>query len=777
MPSKHLPATTTSLAFDYKRGLAGALLWMVVAQASQAYSLGSLDMSLIWPADGIAIGLVLAYGPRMLWALGPAVALWHALHGIGLLQSLIGVGALVLAAQLVWHLMRFDRRREAGRNPVVTAIRFHALTVLPGAAVLTALGSWQFLLAADAPPGGLLRVAGVMGMSEVFGILLFSRLTELAAHAFDGGWRAGPLRWARWQGFWVAGLAAVMAIAHWGSSLAGPGVGPSARYIVFLLVAWAAYRGNPLFVHLTTALSALTLLAFTPPLMAGHSPSLVVLDQALLMVCLAALSFFASATMEHRREMERNLHEAASHDGLTGFLNERGLLNALKEAAPGPTRLIGVSLHNLEHVVDLIGLFHTREIEQDVSIFLRNQLGRACVYARPRDGFFVVAVPFSADDADARLLQLRTALDGRRYVFAEHSVRIQTAFGLLPLDGGRALGDDVLAALMLLCEADGDPALGDRHAQGADLAPDHLMRIRRGQLSQVEALKDALRLPAGSPETSGLWLACQPIRSAHGDHDGDLGVEVLLRWASGSGSPHLPGEFLPLAERYGLMPQVDRWVITQVFSALVAHGVTRRDLGKVAINLSGASVSDPRLLAHIDQCLGASGLDPAMFCFEVTETAGIVQRSRAVDLLASLRAMGARTSLDDFGTGLATFDYLKSLPLDYVKIDGSFVQGILSSRVDQRIVLAICDVVRAMGLTTIAEFVETPAQRALLAAYGVDYVQGYGIAKPLPLAQYLQQLARREPRPAAQQAAPAPAAADLWPAGHGRLVPGMAQGE
>lgn len=777
MPSTSISATTTSLAFDSKRGLVGALLWMLVAEAAQAYAFGGLDMSLIWPADGIAIGLVLAYGPRMLWALGPAVVLWHALHGIGALQSLIGVGALVLAAWLVWHLMQRDRRREVGRNPVVAAIRFHALTVLPGAVVLTALGSWQFLLASDAPQGGLLRVLGVMGMSEVFGILLFCRLTELAAHAIDGGWRAGPLHWARWQTFWLAGLVAVMAIAHWGSSLAGTGVGPSARYTVFLLVAWAAYRGSPLFVHLTTALSALTLLAFTPPLMAGHSASLVVLDQAVLMVCLAALSFFASATMEHRREMERSLHEAASLDGLTGFLNERGLLKALKAAQPGPARLIGVSLHNLEHVVDLIGLFHTREIEQDMSIFLRNQLGRGCVYARPRDGFFVVAVPFSGVDADARLQQLRTALDGRRYVFAEHSVRIQTAFGLLLLDEGQALGDDVLAALMLLCEVDGDPALGDRHAQGMDLAPDHLMRIRRGQLSQIEALKEALRLPAGSAEAGGLWLACQPIRSAHGDHDGDLGVEVLLRWASGSGVPHLPGEFLPLAERYGLMPQVDRWVITQVFGALVAHGVTAKTLGKVAINLSGSSVSDPRLLAHIDQCLAASGLDPAMFCFEVTETAGIAQRSRAVDLLAGLRARGARTSLDDFGTGLATFDYLKSLPLDYVKIDGSFVQGILSSRVDQRIVLAICDVARTMGLTTIAEFVETPAQRALLAAYGVDYVQGYGIAQPMPLTQYLQQLARRDPRAAAQATAPTQAGAGRWQPGHGRLVPGMAQGE
>ena len=762
------------LAFDYQRGLAGALLWMAVAQASQAYAFGSLDMSLIWPADGIAIGLVLAYGLRMLWALAPAVALWHALHGIPLQQSLIGVVALVAAVSLVWWLMQRDRRREAGRNPVAAAIRFHGLTVLPGALVLTALGSWQFLLAPGEQPGGILRVAGVMGMSEVFGILLFTRLTELAAHALDGGWRAGTWHWERWQTLCLAGLLLVMAMAQWGSSVVGAAIGPSVRYIVFLMVAWAAYRGSPLFVHLITAISALTLLAFTPPLTAGQSPYLMVLDQSVLMVCLAALSFFASATMEHRRLMERSLHEAASNDGLTGFLNERGLLKSLKSlkaAGQGPTQLIGVSLHNLEHVVDLIGLFHAREIEQDVSIFLRNQLGRNCIYARPRDGFFVVAVPPSGAAVVARLPQLRKALDGRRYVFAERGVRIQMAFGVLPLDEGQALGDDVLAALMLMCEVDGDPGLGDRHAQGADQGPGHLMRIRRAQLSQVEALKEALRLPAGTPEAGGLWLACQPIRSAHGDHDGDLGVEVLLRWASGTSVPHLPGEFLPLAERYGLMPQVDRWVITQVFESLVTQGITARNLGKVAINLSGSSVSDPRLLQHIDQCLADSGLDPSMFCFEVTETAGIAQRSRAVDLLASLRAMGARTSLDDFGTGLATFDYLRSLPLDFVKIDGSFVRDVLSSRVDQRIVLAICDVARTMGLATIAEFVETPAQRSLLAAYGVDYVQGYGIAKPMPLAQYLAQLVAVPGGAAAPAWGPQRAATGRWQSARHGLVP------
>lgn len=243
----------------------------------------------------------------------------------------------------------------------------------------------------------------------------------------------------------------------------------------------------------------------------------------------------------------------------------------------------------------------------------------------------------------------------------------------------------------------------------------------------------------------GLWLACQPIHRV-GAEPGDAaggGMEVLLRWSTAEGAPVPPADFLPLAERHGLMPQIDRWVVTQTVRALAAHGgigqVRERlgGFGHVAINLSGASVSDPLLLEYITTAIRDSGLPASLFCFEITETAGIARPAEAARLLASLRALGAKTALDDFGTGLATFDYLKTLPLDIVKIDGRFVRDVVTSRVDQRIVAATCEVARAMGLHTVAEFVETPQQRTLLATYGVDYVQGYGIARPLPLGEYL----------------------------------------
>ncbi|MGJ4748691.1 EAL domain-containing protein, partial [Leptospira sp. SA-E8] len=164
-------------------------------------------------------------------------------------------------------------------------------------------------------------------------------------------------------------------------------------------------------------------------------------------------------------------------------------------------------------------------------------------------------------------------------------------------------------------------------------------------------------------------------------------------------------------------------------------------IDKVAINLSGSSLSNPQLYDLVRQTLAASGLPPGLICLEITETAGIVQRAPAIALLSRLRSLGLATSLDDFGTGLASFDYLTSLPLDYVKIDGRFIRNVQHDRVSLSVVTAVCSVARVMKLKTIAEFVETSQQRTLLENCGVDYVQGYGIGKPVFLVDYLRSLA------------------------------------
>ncbi|MFN3985078.1 MAG: EAL domain-containing protein [Rhodocyclaceae bacterium] len=737
-----------ALPYDLRRGLFAALVWMCSAEIARAYAFGGLELSLVWPPDGIAFGLVLAYGRAVIPAIGGGVLVWHALRGIPPGASLLGAGALMLALWVVWRLVSHDRLRHTAPNPVSAVVRYHLFTLLPAVGIMTALGSLQYMPATAArdAEAGFTQVLLVMAVSELFGVLLFTRLTELVVRTLEspGGWRA--LAAEVWQPGWFAGFVAVLLLAAVAQGSGPDGIGSSARYFVFLLVAWAAYLGRPLFVHLATALGALTLLGLAPahagmPTAAPYA----VLDQAMLAVCLAALGFLASATMEHRRAMEITLGAAARTDPLTGLLNERGLAHALASDLR-PRALIGVDVCNLDRIEDLLGVAQVREIEAEIAAELRARLPSGTVTARTHDGFFVAAL-VDDDDADETARMLWQTLDGRRYeggaqVGGEHgggrAMRLRVSLGVLGVrDGEREVmsADDVVTALALACQVASDrrAARPIAHAE----APELMLRARREQVARVEALEEALRSDAVAAFDEGLWLACQPIRETQGK-DREHGVEVLLRWSEAAGGVIAPGEFLPLAERHGMMPEVDRWVVAQTVRVLAPHRATLDRLGKVAINLSGASMCDADLPAFVADTLKMYGLPASLFCFEITETAGIAQRAQAVEVLERLRGLGARTSLDDFGTGLATFDYLKAFPLDYVKIDGGFVREMEHNRVDQRIVAAICEVARAMGLRTVAEFVETPHQRALLAAYGVDFVQGFGIAPPLPLQTHIE---------------------------------------
>ncbi|MFZ4289737.1 EAL domain-containing protein [Variovorax sp. HJSM1_2] len=712
----------------------GALAWILAAELSRKFSFGGLEMSLVWPPDGIALGLVLAYGRGMIPAIGGAVILWHMQRGIGLSESVIGAGALMLAMYAVWWLRQLDLRGPQPANPVTAAIRFHLLTLLPATCILVGLGSWQYLLANVPGKQSWHQIVLVMGVSELFGILLFARLTKLLVDALDRPRKPPNLSVGWWQLWWLVSLGILLSIGSIADYSQFNGINASVRYAVFPLVAWAAFAGRPLFVHMATALAALALLGLTPAHLPDSDRAFLILDQAVLVICLAGLGFFASAAMEHRRAMEDSLRELARIDTLTGMLNERGLTQYLEK--PGVHHLlIGIAICNLEPIEDLIGMPRARQVEEDIAHLLRDQVPQATRFARVRDGFFVIALPpqMSGEEFTSHLQQV---LSGRRYVLGEQGVRIRVAMSALDTQAGTVRREETLAALVLACRIAGDSdGLG---LIAVNEAPEVLIRERQRQLSRVEALREALRHPASSDaDGTGLWLACQPIRAAQdGQHD-DLGVEVLLRWSLASGVAVAPSEFLPLAERHGLMPLVDRWVIAQVVRALANQGAASIGLEKISINLSGASMSDAQLPGYIADAIQSSGLEAKRFCFEITESSNITERSQAISLLSDVRKLGAQTSLDDFGTGLATFDHLKSLPLDFVKIDGSFIRNILTSRVDQRIVISTCEVARAMGLKTVAEFVETPAQRSLLAAYGVDFVQGYGISPPMPFSAYL----------------------------------------
>jgi EAL domain-containing protein (putative c-di-GMP-specific phosphodiesterase class I) len=228
-------------------------------------------------------------------------------------------------------------------------------------------------------------------------------------------------------------------------------------------------------------------------------------------------------------------------------------------------------------------------------------------------------------------------------------------------------------------------------------------------------------------------LHYQPIVALHGD-GGISHHEALVRLADEPGGALVaPGAFLPAAERYGLVREIDRLVVCRV-AALLAQGDSSHGVERVAVNVSALSVTDGGMLAHIERQLDRHGVDPARLVVEITETAAISDMRLAKDFCDGVQALGCAIALDDFGVGFGSLYYAKRLPFRYLKIDGDFVRGICNSAEDRVMVRAIVDLARGMGRQTIAEYVGDEPTVRLLRELGVDYAQGFQIGRPRPLA-------------------------------------------
>jgi EAL domain-containing protein (putative c-di-GMP-specific phosphodiesterase class I) len=262
------------------------------------------------------------------------------------------------------------------------------------------------------------------------------------------------------------------------------------------------------------------------------------------------------------------------------------------------------------------------------------------------------------------------------------------------------------------------------HPEDADLAK------RRGEIQWVPRLHHAL-------EVNQFCRYAQPIVPLGKPTDEPARCELLVRMRNEDGTLIQPGAFLPAAERYNLINRIDRWVITFAFQAFEEHSKLNRSNYLFAINLSGQSLVEPGMLEFIVDQLDAHEIEPEQVCFEITETAAISNLQVAIHFISSLRALGFKFALDDFGSGLSLFGYLKNLNVDYLKIDGIFVKDIVSDDISHAMVKSINEIGHVMAIQTIAEFVENDEIKGMLREMGVDHAQGYGLGKPQPLQEFL----------------------------------------
>jgi diguanylate cyclase (GGDEF)-like protein/PAS domain S-box-containing protein len=426
------------------------------------------------------------------------------------------------------------------------------------------------------------------------------------------------------------------------------------------------------------------------------------------------------------RELNRRLSYHASHDILTGLVNRREFENrlerALKSAKARETSyaLCHLDLDQFKIVNDSCGHSAGDALLGQLGALLKSKIRWRDTLARlGGDEFGVLLESCSLDEAMQTAEVLRAAIDEFKFMWDDRSFRLGVSIGVVPITADNEDVAGMLSAADSACAAAKEAGRNRIHSfQENDI---DLMRRRR-EMQWAARINNAL-------EDNRFELFRQTIQPLQTEETG-AHYELLLRMRDENGAIIAPGLFIEAAERYGITPSIDRWVITNAFRWLVSEADERERLVLCSINLSGQSFGDDKFLPFVIDQFQMSGLDATKICFEITETAAIASYSQANRFINALKELGCKFALDDFGTGLSSFGYLKHFPVDFLKIDGSFVKEILHDPIDREMVRSINEIGHLTGKQTIAEFAENAEIIAMLKGMGVDYAQGYGVAEP-----------------------------------------------
>lgn len=429
-----------------------------------------------------------------------------------------------------------------------------------------------------------------------------------------------------------------------------------------------------------------------------------------------------------KRVAESTLEHLAYHDSLTGLVNrrefERRLSLTIEEShSTGENHaLLFLDLDQFKVVNDTCGHFAGDELLKQLSSHMKRFVRTDDTFARLGGDEFGILLR-GCDLLHAKDIAEKLCEEVRefRFIWQEKMFSVSLSVGMTEISAKTRSSGEVLSQADLACYA-----AKDRGRDNVQLfqASDLDMRRRKSDMDWFGRLQEALR-----SDVNHFVLYYQQMLALAGKHRGSFHTEFLLRLEY-DGSLIPPGAFIPGAERFGLMPRIDRRVIALAFQAVKASGFSQNNGNTYFINLSGSSLSDEGLYRYIRDKAREYDILPSSICFEITETSAISNLNETIGFIEKLRADGFKFALDDFGSGMSSFSYLKALPIDYLKIDGGFVRNMLEDPVDYGIVDACNRIAHAAGLQTIAEFVENGQIKDALADLGVDYAQGYGIWRP-----------------------------------------------
>ena len=431
------------------------------------------------------------------------------------------------------------------------------------------------------------------------------------------------------------------------------------------------------------------------------------------------------------RGLTRQMSYQASHDALTGLVNrrefERRLREAMDAAQAGDVAhaLCYLDLDRFKVVNDTCGHTAGDNMLREVATIIKDAVRDSDTAGRiGGDEFALLLVGCPLEKARQIADDVVRAVNDYRFVWKDKIFNIGVSIGLVEIGRGGGSIEDLMNSADSACYV--AKKQGGVHVHVYSAREEANAR-HSGEIHWLQKLQGALR-------DNGFELYYQPIVHAHANVERGPALEVFVRLEAENGQPsEPPGEFIRAAERYRLMPHVDRWVVQTVLSALGRGGMKLPAGRSVAINISGQTLGDADFLEFVVDCFDHTGANPVDICFEVTESAVVANLDHVRRFIAVLHGMGCEFALDDFGSGLSSFSTLRTLPMDYLKIDGSFIANLAVDTVNQAMVGAMIELSRSLRFRIVAEQVEDQLSLDTVKQMGIDFVQGFIIARPQPL--------------------------------------------
>ncbi len=709
-----------------------ALAWIALLAT------GPSEVTLTWPATGIVYASMLYFGWRW-WPL-PAISvlLLHlaiAPVPVSFLPWSIAGNVLGALAGL-WFVRRFvPGLFDRFDVPTGAGVLAGGVVLAMVSATFGTLGMW---LSGQSPASAMATDALRWAMGDLFGIVAVTPAVLIGLQRrynvsgpllpSEGAYASLPER-----RIWLGLTCLVLLAAAWlGSNDPSHALAMVGLPLASLI--WGAVRLPPLNVAIANGAIWLLMAMALSLDFAGPAPATPIgaATLAAFLCVIAAIPITLSLGMHQSRQASARLLQRANTDPLTGTLSrsafEYQVRRAIQHVPAQSMALAYIDLDRFRLVNDAMSHAVGDELICAVAGVLRANLPSQDQLARiGGDEFAVLMHDATPQAALARAQGLCEAVASYRFQAGEHVAAPTISIGLVSTHGDETEFGSLLALADTACFAAKERG-GNRVQRGE---PGEQDIVRKSS----DTMRWALRL-GHALEHDHFQLHCQSIVPLHAGNEGLQHFEILLRLKEPGKPLVLPGQFIAAAERYALGVRLDRYVLDKTLHWFERHPERVRQVGLCAINLSASSLQDDRFLDDLAARLSGSALRPNQLCFELTETTALGDLGRAQRFISSVRTLGCRFALDDFGTGFCSFGYLRSLDVDFFKIDGSFVRDVDTSALSYAIVRSIADIGRAMRKQTIAECTENDMIRQRLTDLGVDYAQGFAVDHPVEIGRY-----------------------------------------